>query len=125
MYLPVTRPSSRSHFLSLLRIHSLSGPSVADAVVGFLDETTLKQHASPAGCCSPIVVVLCMTSDFVNAVAAALRTALPRALVGKMCVALRAVCVACICPVITGAPTRTSYGILTLSTCTLVAAVRL
>ena len=84
------RMEASTHFLSPLYIHSLSGPSVADTVVGFLDETTLKQHAAPAGCCSPIVVVLCMTSDCVNVVAAALRSALPRALVGKMYVALPA-----------------------------------
>lgn len=65
-------------------VFSRSGASVAEAVVGFLDQSTLKQHSSPAGSCSPIAVVLCMTSDCVNAVATALRSAAPRALVGKM-----------------------------------------
>ena len=63
---------------------SRSGASVAEAVAALIDPATLKQHSSPADSCGPIVVVLCMTSDCVNAVAAALRSALPRALVGKM-----------------------------------------
>jgi hypothetical protein len=93
--------------LSVL-VFSRSGASVAEAVVGFLDQSTLKQHSSPAGSCSPIAVVLCMTSDCVNSVATALRSAAPRALVGKMygrlpvgvvwsvaCRQQRALCVPC------------------------------
>ncbi len=77
-------PFSRhfSHCVSLLR--SRSGASVVEAIVGFLDDATLKQHTASAGSCSPVVVILCMTSDSVNSIAASLRSAVPGALVGKM-----------------------------------------
>jgi hypothetical protein len=65
-------------------LRSRSGASVVEAIVGFLDDATLKQHSASAGSCSPILVILCMTSDSVNSIAASLRSAVPRALVGKM-----------------------------------------
>jgi hypothetical protein len=77
-------PGNYPHKISLFVARSLSGASVAEAVVSFLDDAVLKQHAPPPGSCSPIVVVLCMTSECVNAVAASLRSSAPRALVGKM-----------------------------------------
>jgi hypothetical protein len=81
---PPSSALQRLHCPSLSFLGSRSGASVAEAVVGFLDDETLKRHKAPAGSCSPMVVVLCMTSDCVNAVAASLRSAAPKALVGKM-----------------------------------------